>query len=401
MADLWRAGIILWFGLGALLLALHVFGSFAYDMRETILRMRLHGRRTSQKQIRKPSVTVLIPTHNDSPSIIGCLDALRANRYKKMNIIVVDGRSADDTADIVRQYIDRSRLKSVRLIAKRTPLTTMKQMTRDAREHITGEYVLWLTPRSLISPDAIEAAVTGLEVHPEAGLLVPQRRIASASAMAGIFQQYMFLLSRRTDKMRSVLGLAPRPVEGDFLFFRRSALADLSGRCPALPGLTPLSLDAPPPLRPVYVHDASVTLPPVRSFGQLLSAQRTLQRAAMDAFFHASRPGRLAVWFTRLVLQAVSAVFTLLTPFIVGYFIYLSIGLRQPKLLLAVWLALAVLLASAALTDERIPLRRKLASIAGMPVSFGFFFAFSFLPVLSLLSGALPSRRRPLRVRPA
>ena len=54
-----------------------------------------------------PRVSVLIAARDEERNIVSCLDSLLAQDYPNYEIIVVDDRSADHTAEMVRQYARR------------------------------------------------------------------------------------------------------------------------------------------------------------------------------------------------------------------------------------------------------------------------------------------------------
>ncbi|MBR9701185.1 glycosyltransferase family 2 protein, partial [Candidatus Woesearchaeota archaeon] len=49
-----------------------------------------------------PAVTVIIPTYNEEAHIGACIDAVRATKYPKMTLLVIDDGSTDKTRDIVK-----------------------------------------------------------------------------------------------------------------------------------------------------------------------------------------------------------------------------------------------------------------------------------------------------------
>ncbi|MEZ4417230.1 MAG: glycosyltransferase family 2 protein [Gemmatimonadota bacterium] len=60
-----------------------------------------------------PSVSVIVPARNESVSIEECVASLLATHYPNVEVIVVDDRSTDDTADKVRTFGADPRLRLI------------------------------------------------------------------------------------------------------------------------------------------------------------------------------------------------------------------------------------------------------------------------------------------------
>jgi len=54
-----------------------------------------------------PTVSFCIPTYNEGRILRDALESIRAQAYDRVEIIVVDGNSDDETADIAREYTDK------------------------------------------------------------------------------------------------------------------------------------------------------------------------------------------------------------------------------------------------------------------------------------------------------
>lgn len=61
-----------------------------------------------------PLVSVIVPARNEEANIADCLESLLAQSYPRREVIVVDDRSEDGTAEVVRRYQERS--PDVRLV---------------------------------------------------------------------------------------------------------------------------------------------------------------------------------------------------------------------------------------------------------------------------------------------
>jgi glycosyltransferase involved in cell wall biosynthesis len=52
----------------------------------------------------QPLISIVIPTKNSSNTLDGCLQSIINQTYSKLEVVIVDGQSTDDTLDIARKY---------------------------------------------------------------------------------------------------------------------------------------------------------------------------------------------------------------------------------------------------------------------------------------------------------
>jgi poly-beta-1,6-N-acetyl-D-glucosamine synthase len=81
---------------------IYLLASDYYTVRE-----ELKSKRNASKRPYVPTVSVVVPAHNEGKIILKTLESLHASNYpkNKMEIIIVDDGSTDNTADIVRKFI--------------------------------------------------------------------------------------------------------------------------------------------------------------------------------------------------------------------------------------------------------------------------------------------------------
>lgn len=54
-----------------------------------------------------PLVSIIIPTYNSAKTLEICLQAIKAQSYQNIEIIVVDNNSLDETKEIAQKYADK------------------------------------------------------------------------------------------------------------------------------------------------------------------------------------------------------------------------------------------------------------------------------------------------------
>ncbi len=111
----------------------------------------------------QPLVSIIIPCRNEADFISRCLDSLLAQDYPKdkMEILVVDGASEDDTWKIVDSY--KADHPNIRLITNQRKITpiSMNLGIKNSR----GEFVTKTNAHTIYPPDYISKCVRYLEEY--------------------------------------------------------------------------------------------------------------------------------------------------------------------------------------------------------------------------------------------
>lgn len=98
----------------------------------------------------QPLVSVCIPTYNSASFIKLCLDAIKSQTYKNIEIIIVDGYSKDKTLDIAREF-------EARVFMDKHGLLNARKI---GVEKSSGDYILLLDSDQILEPDSISSCVT-------------------------------------------------------------------------------------------------------------------------------------------------------------------------------------------------------------------------------------------------
>lgn len=120
--------------------------------------------RTSSSMPKLPLVSVVIPCRSEARHIGDCIASLIRGTYPQIELLVVDGRSADATRSIVGNWAERD--GRVKLIDN--PEGTTPEGLNRGIAAAGGEFITILGAHSEPSPDWVMRAVEALEATPEA-----------------------------------------------------------------------------------------------------------------------------------------------------------------------------------------------------------------------------------------
>ena len=142
---------------GALLTAqLGLYGTATYRLRRSLMRSTVDQQLTAPTDL--PSVSVCIPARNETHAMTQCLERVLLSDYRKLEVIVYDDSSVDDTSILIRSFAHAG----VRFVPG-GPLPegwlgknhALEVLSREA----SGTYVLFLDVDTIIQPTTISQLV--------------------------------------------------------------------------------------------------------------------------------------------------------------------------------------------------------------------------------------------------
>lgn len=111
-----------------------------------------------------PLVSLIIPARNEAQRIGKCIESLKSQTYHRMEILIVDDYSTDDTVKISNDIIGsdtRFRVLDLKSVRKEKPgdwfgkSNAVQQGSRQAK----GEWLVFLDADVVLSPEIVEKAV--------------------------------------------------------------------------------------------------------------------------------------------------------------------------------------------------------------------------------------------------
>ncbi len=113
------------------------------------------------------SVTVVVPTRNRARWLRSCLASVLAQTHPRLEVVVADNASTDDTADVVAAFDD----PRVRYLRRPTDLGLIESFAR-AAAGVDSDHLLLLGDDDLLTtPDVVATLVAVLDANPSVGMV--------------------------------------------------------------------------------------------------------------------------------------------------------------------------------------------------------------------------------------
>ncbi|HWC21944.1 MAG TPA: glycosyltransferase family A protein [Flexivirga sp.] len=114
-----------------------------------------------------PLVSVVVPTRNNARTIRACLQSVLDQTYPRVELIVVDNHSDDETLEIATELANVAVTGGPERSAQRNL----------GIAHAEGQWVLWLDSDMVLPPRSIELAVRTATSSGATGVALPERTI--------------------------------------------------------------------------------------------------------------------------------------------------------------------------------------------------------------------------------
>ncbi len=118
--------------------------------------------------LRKPKISVIIPTHNAAAFIEDCLASIFTQTFPPFEVIVVDNASIDETPTLIAQKFPKA--KVIRL-KKNTGVTGGRNT---GIKKTRGEFLFFFDHDMVAEPDMISELVKVAKSNPKIGIVTPK-----------------------------------------------------------------------------------------------------------------------------------------------------------------------------------------------------------------------------------
>ncbi|MBC7564967.1 glycosyltransferase [Candidatus Saccharibacteria bacterium] len=138
---------------------LGMFGLAVWRLRYGFRHFKMNSLVTVAKTIEAmPSVTVCIPARNEDHAMSDALERVTATTYPKLEVIVLDDRSADNTSALIKAFAH----EGVRFVeGKKVPEGWLgkNHALQELLAQASGTYILFMDVDTRLTPDSIEQLV--------------------------------------------------------------------------------------------------------------------------------------------------------------------------------------------------------------------------------------------------
>lgn len=373
-------------------IGLYLIGANYYDMLGfKSARLRREGLRY------QPTVSVLIPAHNEEQSIIRCINSVRASTARHLEIVVIDDASTDRTVELVQDYIRKNTSFShtVRLIRRIKNAGKASALNYALNQGLKGELVMTLDADSLIHKDAIQNAIEKFRDPTVVGVAA-NVRVAGSRSILALVQKFEYMVGYRSKKFYSISN-SEFIVGGVASTYRYDVLKsvgfyddDVQTEDIAL-SLKVTSLGN-RHYRLVYGADVLAMTEGVQSFKALLKQRYRWKLGSLQALLKhkglfmnlRSRYSR-TLTFYRIPMAFLGELIVLIEPLLIAYTIYLSIQALSPQAFIGAYIFISIYLLWSVWPDEHMPIRDKIKMTACTPLMYFLFYIMNIVQLYAVI----------------
>ena len=373
-------------------IGLYVAGANIYDIWQYRRRTKLAA---TKRRKALPKVTVIVPAHNEEAVIERCLESIRATGYKKLQVIVHNDKSTDNTAKIIRAYKKRYPKFDLRLVDRRIRVGKSGGVTFCAKTYAKGELIMTLDGDCILHKDAIKNTVAYFEDPNVAGVAANVRLLDNPTVL-GVLQQFEHLIGYRSKKFFTVanceiiVGGVASTYRADILkkvgYYDNDTTTEDIGLSMKVVALGNRAH------RIVYASDVVASTESAHTLKALLKQRyRWKMGSLQNLLIHTRLVGRMNKRYTptltlyRMPMAFLGELMLLLQPIVLGYIIFLSFRYHTAGLFLGAYLTITLYVLATIWPDEHSTMRRKVAQSLYAPILYFAFFIMDFVQVTAII----------------
>ncbi len=170
-----------------------------------------------------PSISIVIPAHNEESTIINSVISVVCNNYpkNKVQIVVVDDGSTDRTVELLKKYAEQNPKINLLILSQKNA-GKAHALNNAMSNHATGELVMCLDADSTLDPNALREAAYYFS-DDQVMAMAANVKIRPDSTLLNLIQQYEYIICYQMKRALTVFNIE-YIVGGIGSVFRRTAL---------------------------------------------------------------------------------------------------------------------------------------------------------------------------------
>jgi cellulose synthase/poly-beta-1,6-N-acetylglucosamine synthase-like glycosyltransferase len=199
-------------------MTLYLIGSDIYALKQ------LKTTKANRRNYYRPTVSLVVPAHNEAALIEKTLECLARLDYpkNKLQIIIANDGSTDGTSKIVQKFIKRHKGEINMVLFGQRNGGKANVLNNAIRRLATGTFIMCLDADSLIAPDAIKKAVYHFR-DKRVVAIASNVNIIENGTILGLAQRFEYLISYHMKKAQTIYNIE-YIIGGIGSMFRRSVL---------------------------------------------------------------------------------------------------------------------------------------------------------------------------------
>lgn len=370
--------------------AFFLIGANVYDIRQMKHRKVAAKIRTRRRFVKQPLVTVAMSAHNEEKVIIRCLESIRHNTYKNVQVLVANDASKDATAGLVADYIKKYPKMDIALYSTRKNIGKGAQLNKLLKKHARGQLAMTLDADSILEPKAIATAVSYFQKNPKVVGVAANVRILDEDTLLGLLQRLEHMVGYRSKKVYSltncevIIGGVASTYRMDIM--RKVGFYDTDTQTEDIGLSMKIAALGNRDYRLVYAADVVASTEGVESFKGLLKQryrwkygnlqnlvkQRQLIGNTGDNF------SRMLTWY-RMPMAVIGEIILLLEPLMFAYAMYLVWQMQNPAMFVGAYITITLYLLFIVWPDEHMSVRERLRLSVYAPAAYFVFYVMNIV----------------------
>lgn len=373
-------------------ITLYLVGSDIYAVKS-----QKRNKLNKKKRSYVPTVSLIVPAHNEEMIIEETLDCLMQLDYpsNKLQIIIANDGSTDNTLKVVRRY-KRKFDREGKLQVFTQPNGGKADVLNNAiRSKATGKLIMCLDADSLLAPDAIRKAVTYFRDRRTVAL-ASNVNIMEDGSLLGLAQRFEYLISYQMKKAQTLYNIE-YIIGGIGSMFRRSMLDkvnlyDTNTMTEDIDLTMKIIAKGNKSNRVVYGNDVISYTQAVPSFKSLVTQRFRWKYGRLqtflknkEVFFNKHKKyTKLLTWFILPVSIVQELLFTL-EPLIVTFILGISIYYQNLQTILIAWSIISFYIIVNICSVNHLDFREKTRLSILAPSMYVFLYILSVVEYLALM----------------